>query len=330
MKRIAALSFFLLAAVACAPPSEPAAEEHAGATINKEIVPGVTAHQWFHPGGAYFQGLAYVAFVGTDRKPYVVRKRGDGGWDGPFGIDDTSLQGVSIIANGGSLMLAYYNGFGQLVIWKSFDGANFIHQRTYDIGANSVKRLYGEPALVLLDGTVHAFMAYGPTNPTPQEWVAQGEIRQVVEGADGHWFWGTSWPARTATPSAAMLGNDTLVIAYPHYAHGAWYVRRWTRQHGWEEPREKFESRQGMVFASADDDGTPTVTWIHRDVRPTDPHRIRTSKSRDGFFYDFVKNTDQFSDRRPMGIAGSGQSNVLEFAHIGSDGSVNFTRTTYR
>lgn len=323
MNRRTTMSLPLLLALGCGPGSEAETPEtHAsGSRSEKEIVPEARSHDWFNPGGALFQGLPHVAFIGTDRRVNVVRRNANGVWNLPTVIDETSLQGASIMTHGNVLVLAYYNSNNELVIHKSFDGVNFHLQRRTALRSGTEIRAYGSPALVVHGGLVQIYVAIGPTNPSRDEWDARGEIRQYVEFPDGNVVWHYVWPAKTHQPTAATIG-DILVVGWTANLDDSWHhtTKRWVPSRGWEDEFTNHIWHQG-TFASAEIDGRPALLHVYRHANHHWPeyNQIWAAKSFDGSNFEPIKYLGHTTQRHPAAVFASSPQNRIDFVHVGTD-----------
>lgn len=318
-----AVTFALSIGCSTPPPEDGEAHERSGG--DKLLIPSATSHEHGVVGGAYFRGQPYVTYMGTDARLNVVRRKSDGTWDTPTIFPDRGVFGGSLLANGGLLVLAFYNPRKEFEMWKSFDGKNFQRSARFNINGSGEQTVYGKPALVLHSGLVQAYLAYGPTNEIPSEWDRLGRIQQLVELQDGNFVFSESWSAKTKNPSAAVV-NDDLHVVWNDTGFSRRYQRSWLMaQRSWSPITFHDAFHDGQAFAGRTADGVERLFWAYRKSAGAGTHEIKFAGI--GWFLDVT--TTHTSDRTPFGLLAD--RNVIEWAHIGRDGarSLNFNSVNF-
>jgi hypothetical protein len=315
----------IIATVGCAPPDQPG-ESETEAVQQKLVLPNARSFQYADPGGAYFSGLPFIAFVGTDRRVNVSRRDWTGQWTNPVIINERALGGASVIEFRG-LRLVFINELGDFTSYRSTDGVTWTDRRVIQTHYSDSGPI-AQPGLVVgPEGNLHAFVAVQPFTPTTENWRNLGRIRefQMAPGLD----WADSGFFQTAAfggPSAAVL-NGRIVVAWRGTNN---FFTRSKSGNSWGPVVTVLKDQDGALFAPSGVTGTQYLIWAYREAGGVERNRLKFSTTMDTQTFNEWKVTNHTSERRPF-IIGARQGGVIEWTHNGMDGinGVNYNTVPY-
>jgi hypothetical protein len=313
MKRLVSLAM-IISAIGCAPGDQPAGSD-TEAVQQKLVLPEARSFAFADPGGAYFSGLPFIAFTGTDRRVNVSHRDFLGNWLNPVTINERALGGASVIEFRG-LRLVFINEFGDFTSYRSTDGVTWTDRRTIQTHFSDSGPI-AEPGLVVgPEGSLHAYVAVQPFNPTTENWRNLGRIREFVMAPGLDWSdAGFFQAAPFGGPSAAVL-SGRIVVAWKGSNN---FFTRSKSSGSWGPLVTILKDQDGALFAPAGVTGSPFLIWAYRENGGVERNRLKFSRTFDTQTFSDWKVTNHTSERRPF-IIGASQGGVIEWTHNGMDG----------
>ncbi len=270
------------------------------------------------PGACVHDGKVFVTFTGTDKRINIAQ------WlpDNRFvirTISDTAHGGSSLFSHNGDMHLVWVGTDWRINALKSKDGIHWTGRQQF-----GHPRYSADPALVLYEGFVNAFVAYVPRDGG----LVDTGMHQFLLDGNGNWvLHGNYSNVRTQrSPSAAKLNND-LVVAWMGWDMEDVHFMKFELGRGWGAPVVKPWRVEGHLVS----DGPGELLWVSRtgdNINIGTPFELNFASSTNGADFEEFATSQHKSKARPFVIHSNGEGDSL-VAHVGTDKRLNVNQFNF-
>jgi hypothetical protein len=274
------------------------------------------------PGGAIIAGIRYLTYIGTDGRVNILKHLGGSNWRKI--IVNQKAKGASLSHWEGWFTLVTV-GDGVIDVRTSGDGITWPDGDTFGFSLGCKECLFTDPALVVTNNVLHAFVSYndpfGTRNKVSLYLVFPDELFMQ--------FVGSLTDVVSAQPISVTRANVDLSIPADLALHwvggdGRLNIKRYLHPQGWTQPISRPWSGTPHVVKTASG-----YMMASRSTGNIGPNQISFYSSSDGENWSWRANSVHTTSRRPFLL--SATNNFVEFTHTGTDSAktVNYNTQSF-